>query len=92
MSNFSVLISKQAKKYLDANKRLKKAFDEWQPSLSENPHDAHDGMLIGEKKDGLQVYKKALVGKKYRALFTIDDESISVLIFKVNSRGDVYKK
>jgi hypothetical protein len=38
-----------------------------------NPHDAHDGMLIGEKKDGLQVYKKALVGKKYRALFTIDD-------------------
>jgi mRNA-degrading endonuclease RelE of RelBE toxin-antitoxin system len=92
MSNFSVLISKQAKKYLDANKRLKKAFDEWQPSLTETPHDAHDGMLIGEKKDGLQVYKKALVGKKYRALFTIDDESISVLIFKVNSRGDVYKK
>jgi mRNA-degrading endonuclease RelE of RelBE toxin-antitoxin system len=49
-------------------------------------------MLIGEKKEGLQVYKKALVGKKYRALFTIDDESISVLIFKVNSRDDVYKK
>jgi mRNA-degrading endonuclease RelE of RelBE toxin-antitoxin system len=92
MSNFSVLISKQAKKYLDANKRLKKAFDEWQPTLSKNPHDAHDGMLIGEKKEGLQVYKKALVGKKYRALFTIDEESISVLIFKVNSRGDVYKK
>jgi mRNA-degrading endonuclease RelE of RelBE toxin-antitoxin system len=92
MSNFSVLISKQAKKYLDANKRLKKAFDEWQPTLSENPHDAHDGMLIGEKKEGLQVYKKALVGKKYRALFTIDEERISVLIFKVNSRGDVYKK
>jgi mRNA-degrading endonuclease RelE of RelBE toxin-antitoxin system len=92
MSNFSVLISKQAKKYLDANKRLKKAFDEWQPSLTENPHDAHDGLLIGEKKEGLQVYKKALVGKKYRALFTIDEESISVLIFKVNFRGDVYKK
>ena len=92
MNNFSVLISKQAKKYLDANKRLKKAFDEWQPTLSENPHDAHDGMLIGEKKEGLQVYKKALVGKKYRALFTIDEESISVLIFKVNYRGDVYKK
>jgi mRNA-degrading endonuclease RelE of RelBE toxin-antitoxin system len=92
MSNFSVLISKQAKKYLDANKRLKKAFDEWQPSLTENPHDAHDGLLIGEKKEGLQVYKKALVGKKYRALFTSDEESISVLIFKVNSRGDVYKK
>ena len=62
MSKYSVLISKQAKKYLEANKRLQKAFDDWQPSLSENPHNAHDGILIGEKKEGLQVYKKALVG------------------------------
>lgn len=92
MSQYTVLISKQAKKYLEANKRLKKAFDNWQPALSENPHQAHDGILIGELKEGLQVYKKALVGKKYRALYTVDDENISVLIFKVNSRGDVYKK
>ena len=63
MSNFSVLISKQAKKYLDANKRLKKAFDEWQPTLSENPHDAHDGMLIGEKKRDYRFTKRRLLAR-----------------------------
>jgi mRNA-degrading endonuclease RelE of RelBE toxin-antitoxin system len=92
MSDFIVRVTKQARKYLDGNKRLKSEFDEWLPMLSISPHTAHDGSMIGEKREGLQVYKKALVGKKYRALFTIDDENVTVVVFKVNSRGDVYKK
>jgi mRNA-degrading endonuclease RelE of RelBE toxin-antitoxin system len=92
MGHYIVRITKQAKKYLDGNKRLKAEFDEWEPTLSGSPHNAHDGPMIGEKREGLQVYKKALVGKKYRALFTIDDENVTVVVFKIRSRGDVYKK
>lgn len=90
MSNYKVILTKQASKYLAKNNRLNSAFKEWKLSLEVNPHIAHDGMLKNEFYKGLQAYKKRLL-VKYRALFVIDDGNLIVEIFKIASRGEVYK-
>lgn len=90
MSNFKIILSKQADKYLAKNNRLRSAFEEWRPSLEANPYIAHDGLLKNEFYKGLQVYKKRLL-VKFRALFIIDDERLVVELFKVAPRGEAYK-
>lgn len=92
MAGYQITVYKSVKKYLAKNKLLKDAFDAWIPHLSTNPHTSHDGMVINQYFDGRQVYKKRLLGPKYRALFTINDEAVIVDIFEIGSRGGIYKK
>lgn len=86
---YKVQTTKQVDKYISKNKRLRNLFNSWLPELSSDPYHANDGMLINQIHKGLQVYKKRL--SKYRALFIIDDTNLVVEVFKIGSRGDIYK-
>ena len=91
MSKYEVRVYKSVENYLDNNKLLRKAFDAWVPKLEANPHQHHDGKVVNQYFNKRQVYKKRLLGTKYRALFTINDNEILVDVFDIGSRGDIYK-
>ncbi len=88
---YEVVLNKQAEKIVNKQQKyIKTAFYKWSKiELPENPYDANDGKIVKTDYEGLQVYKKRF--GNFRALFTINDETVIVKIFKFKSRGQSYK-
>ncbi len=90
--SYKVEITKQAEKNLAKQQLyIREHFQTWvDTELCENPHTAHEGIVKNAKHEGLQVYKKRF--GSFRALFTINDEIVSVVVYDFDSRGQVYKR
>lgn len=83
---YSLLVDKKIESFIKKQPklqalRLRKAI----ASLSDNPRSANSKKLKGYENE-----YRLRVGD-IRILYTIDDNVISVYIFKIGYRGDVYK-
>ena len=88
---YEVKVLKNVDKHLKKQQKyIYNKFLEWIEELKQNPYDNNEGLFKGNKYLGLPVYKKRF--GSFRVLFVVDDETITVIIFKTNSRGQIYKK
>lgn len=89
---YEVVVHKQASKtVIKQAKNIQKAFNKWTTELlPKDPYKENDGIVVGAKRNNLQVYKKRF--GTYRALLTIDNNQVIVEVFKLKSRGQIYKK
>lgn len=85
---YQLIIDKKASKFIDSldkptRKRILNALFE----LRENPYTSRSI----KKLHGFDNYYRKRVGD-YRIIFSVENERLIVMILKVDSRGDVYKK
>lgn len=88
--SYSLKIRKEAQKYLDKNRQLKKRVIEWLKVAIENPYSNYDGTLKGIADDEPIIYKKRI--GDYRVLFHIFDEELVLEIIRIRPRGQAYKE
>lgn len=86
--SYKLLIRKEAKKYLDKNRKLKQRVAEWLKDALNDPHNNHDGMLRGIADDEPLIYKKRI--GDYRVLFHVFDEELVLEIIRIRPRGQAY--
>jgi mRNA interferase RelE/StbE len=86
--SFKILLSKKVVKFLDRKPvDFVSNLDETLLCLSENPY---QNSLDVKKLKGLDSDYRLRFGK-YRFLFTIFKEDGIILIYKADTRGDIYK-
>ncbi len=89
---YQIELKKSAEKQVNKQQpHIKKAFYNWvENDLTTTPHKANDGKITNMFYEDKEVYKKRF--GSFRALFTINENTVVVDIFKFKSRGDIYKK
>ena len=89
---YEVVIHKKTQKIVKKQqKNIQNTFNKWVTELlPNNPYTENDGIVVSSKRHKLQVYKKRF--GMFRALFTIDDNTVIVEVFDLKSRGVAYNK
>jgi len=89
---YEIIISKQVSKALDKlNDDFVKLFWEKAQIISKNPFDTKSNLDITSLKGRPKGFYRLRIGS-FRFLYEIRKREIIIYFFKVDTRGDVYKK
>ena len=84
---YRIVIKKQARKGL--LKLPGKVADSFRLAFKALAIDTHTSSYDAKKLSGREGYRLRIGG--YRAIYTIDDRQLVILVINVGSRGDIYK-
>lgn len=86
---FKIRISKEAEKTLSKNKKL---FQESMKKFYEYARDPYSQYKDVSRIEGKKNLFRMKINSDFRALFTLKSEIITIYVFHVGSRGDIYNK
>ncbi len=84
--SYEIEYKKRAKKFLDEHPKEKNKFDKVFKDIAQENYKSYDI----KKMTGLEDMYRLRVGK-YRALFSIVNDKLLILVLDIGSRGEIYK-
>lgn len=87
MISYKIIFSKKALKFSEKNKQIAKRFYDVFNDISNNLQNVKKYDI--KKLVNHPAYRLRI--SKYRAIFSINDEKITIFVIDINSRGDIYK-
>lgn len=84
--SYSIEYKKKAKKFLDEHPQEKEKFTKVFFDISKGEYKSYDI----KKMVGAEEIYRLRIGK-YRALFTIVNDRLLILVLEIGSRGEIYK-
>ena len=84
--SYSIEYKKKAKKFLDEHPKEKTKFDEAFKDIANKDYKSYENKKMVASSE---IYRLRL--GKYRALFTVINDKLVILVLDIDSRGQIYK-
>lgn len=82
---YSIEYKKKAKKFLDEHPKEKIHFNKAFTDIANKDYKSYDIKMVAAS----EIYRLRL--GKYRALFTVINDKLVILVLDIDSRGQIYK-